>query len=190
MSIQKTSLFTGIVGFTAGLLSHLGGALAADMVVLTYGPLAVDVPMDDLETFAESGETSDELGNLLEMAGQEPAQVRNTLNEPVPVNLTVLDLALNSPPGEWMLDRASETIQPASGEAGRLALRSALIGAASVDNEITLLEVMQAYPSPEIVVRGDRLVETYNLLNDILEPLEDLATIFSEQLRPNLLPIN
>ncbi|MEM6838738.1 MAG: alpha/beta hydrolase [Cyanobacteria bacterium P01_C01_bin.120] len=180
MSIRKTSLFAGLVGFTSGLLAHLGGAIAADMVVLTYGPLAIDVPIEDLAVFAESGETSDELGDLLQLAGQDPAQVRNTLNEPVPVNLTVLDLALNSPPGEWMLDRVSETIHPASGEAGRLALRSALIGAASTDNEITLLEVMQAYPSPEIVVRGDRLVETYNRINDILEPLADLATIWTQ----------
>lgn len=180
MNIKVATVFTSAMGFAVGLLSNLSSAIAADMIVLTYGPLAIDLPIADLEAFAEEGEASDELANLLDLAGQEPDQLRTTLNEPVPVNLTVLDLALNSPPGEWVLDRVSETIHPASGEAGRLALRSALIGSAATDDEITLLEVMQTYPSPEIVVQGDRLLETYNRLNDVLEPLKELAEIFQQ----------
>lgn len=153
-------------------------AIAADRVVLTYGFLSMDIPMEDIETFAQSGDASGELDNLFRLAGQDPEVFRSTLNEPVSINPTVLDLALNTPPGEWMLDKVSESIHPASGGAGRLALRSALIGASSSDNEITLLEVMQVYPSPDIVVRGDRLLETYNRLYDVLEPLTGLADIF------------
>jgi hypothetical protein len=164
-------------GLTVGLLTTAGNAIAADRVVLTYGFLSMDIPMEDLATFAESGETSQDLEQLLGLAGQEPEVLRSALNSPINLSPTVLDLTLNSPPGEWMLDRISETIQPASGEAGRLALRSAMIGAAADDNEITLLEIMQVYPSPDIVVQGDRLLETYNRLYEVLEPLADLAEI-------------
>ncbi len=168
------------VGSFAALVGLMSAqaAIAADRVVLTYGFLSMDIPMEDIETFANSGEASGELDELFQLAGQDPEVFRATLNEPVPLNPTVLDFALNTPPGEWMLDQVSETIHPASGEAGRLALRSALIGASAGDNEFTLLEVMQVYPSPDIVVRGDRLLETYSQLYEILEPLAGLADIF------------
>ncbi|MEM9505415.1 MAG: alpha/beta hydrolase [Cyanobacteria bacterium P01_E01_bin.43] len=167
-----------LLGGTLALLA-VGGqsAIAAEKVVLTYGFLSMDIPIEDLAAFAEGEETSNDLEELFTLSGQDPAQMRDTLNTPVSVNPTVLDLALNSPPGEWMLDRVSETIHPASGEAGQLALRAALIGASSTDHELTLLEVMQVYPTSEIVVQGDRLVETYSQIYEVLEPLEDLADI-------------
>lgn len=166
------------VGCLAATWFVVGGeAIAADKVVLTYGFLSMDVPIADLEALAESGETSEELSSLLTLAGQNPETLRTTLTEPIPLSPIVLDYALNSSAGEWMLDQISETIHPASGEAGKLALRSALIGASSDDRQVTLLEVMQLYPSPEIVVQGDRLVETYNTVYDVIEPLQDLADI-------------
>jgi len=180
MNIKGSRWLGWGVGLTAGLLGQLGGAIAAETVRLTYGPVAMNIPIAELETFAETGEPSDQLEQLFDLANQDPARVRSTLNDPVAVNPVALDMVLNSLPGEWMLDRVSDTIHPASGQAGRQALRAALIGSASDDNEITLLEVMQTYPTPEIVVRGDRLLETYNRINDILGPLEDLADVFQE----------
>ncbi len=182
MKVTRTAWVAGIVGLVAGLLGSSSGAIAAEKIVLTYGPVSMQVPITDLEELAETGEPSGQLQELLTLANQEPAAVQTTLTDSVPVNLVVLDLALNSLPGEWVLDQIGETIHPASGNGGRQALRSALITAASDDNEITLLEVMQAYPTPELMVRGDRLVETYNRLYEILEPLEALADIFEEDL--------
>jgi hypothetical protein len=172
----KSRLAVG-TGFITALVMSQGEAIAAERVVLTYGLLSMDIPIEELSTFAETGETSDELARLLDLAGQDPERFRSTLNEPVELSPTVVDFALNTIPGEWMLDRVSETIHPASGQGGRLALRSALIGAAADDGEITLLEVMETYPTPEIVVRGDRLLETYNRIYEVLEPLEDLADV-------------
>jgi hypothetical protein len=172
----KSGLAVGACLVT-GLCINQGQAIAAERVVLTYGFLSMDIPIEDLTTFAETGEPSDELARLFDLAGQEPETFRSTLNEPVELSPTVVDFALNTTPGEWMLDRVSESIHPASGQGGRLALRSALIGAAADDNEITLLEVMETYPTPEIVVRGDRLLETYNRIYDVLKPLEDLAEV-------------
>lgn len=180
MNCKVSRLVGGSLGLAAGLLSYLGGAIAAETVRLTYGPVSMDIPIAELEEFAETGEPSRELERLFDLANQDPERVRSTLNEPVDVNPVALDMVLNSPVGEWMLDRVSDTIHPASGQAGRLALRAALIGSAAEDNEITLLEIMQTYPTPEIVVRGDRLLETYNRVNDVLEPLQELADVFQD----------
>lgn len=182
MKLKGTTVIAGLAGLVTGLLSYLPGAIAAETVLLTYGPLSMSVPITELETLAETGEPSGQLEQLLKLANQDPASIQSTLNDPVSVNLVVLDMALNSPPGEWALDRVGEVIHPASGAASRQALRAALIGSASDDNEITLLEVLQAYPTQELVVRGDRLVETYNRLYEILEPLEGLAEILGRDI--------
>jgi len=182
MKLTGKVFLAGIVGSVVGLVGQASGAIAAETVILTYGPVSMGVPIAELEQLAATGESSGQLDTLLTLASQDPASVQTTLTDPVPVNLLVLDRALNSLPGEWLLDRIAETIHPASGRGGRQALRSALVSSAADDNEITLLEVMQNYPTPEVVVRGDRLLETYNRLYDILEPLEALADIFEEDL--------
>ncbi|RZM82447.1 alpha/beta hydrolase [Leptolyngbya iicbica] len=184
MKLTGKAWVAGLAGVLASLLGQGTAAIAAEKIVLTYGPISMRVPITELEGLAETGEASGQLEQLLKLANQEPTSVQTTLTDPVPVNLTVLDLALNSLPGEWALDQVGEIIHPASGAGSRQALRSALIAAAADDNEITLLEVMQAYPTPELMVRGDRLLETYNRLYDILEPLEALADIFETDILP------
>ncbi len=173
--------WTVLTGLMAGLgWGGLQAATAADAVVLTYGFVSMEIPMDELTTFAETGEPSGELAQLLALAGQDPATLQTALTTPIPVNTVVLDLALNSPPGEWLLDSIGETIHPDSGVAGRSAMRAAIIGAAADDSTLTVLEVMQGYPSPNLVVRGDRLVAAYGELADRLEILGDLAKILED----------
>ncbi|MEM9006999.1 MAG: alpha/beta hydrolase [Cyanobacteria bacterium P01_F01_bin.86] len=177
MTIPKKTLLAVASGLAVILAGTGKAAIAAENVVLTYGFFSTTIPIEDLETLADTGEASNELGQLLDIANQEPAELQTALNQPIELRTTVLDLALNSPPGEWMLDRVSETIQPASGEGGPLALRAAIIGASADDNQITLLELMQVYPSPEIVVQGDRVLEAYNYVSDVIEPFQDLAEV-------------
>lgn len=177
---MKTALKTLMMaaGCVAAGFSGMGqAAIAAERVVLTYGFVSMDIPIEDLENLTDTGETSDDLEQLLMLSEQEPETVRSTLSRPVAMSPVTLDLALNSSPGEWMLDRLSETIQPASGEGGRSAMRAALVGASSNDGELTLLEIMQVYPSPDIVVQGDRILEAYGFMAEVFEPFEDLAEI-------------
>lgn len=173
--------FKTVLAATSGLVvGGFGGmaeAIAAESIILDYGIFSMDIPVEDLETLAETGEASDELARLLKQVGQEPETLQATLNQSIEVSPVVLDTALNSFPGEWVLEQISETIQPASGLEGRRALRGALIGAAADDNKITLLELMQGYPSPEVKVDGERLLAFYSQLATVVEPLMDIAKI-------------
>lgn len=165
----KTSLSIGL-GMAAGLGLAMDAATAAEQVVLTYGSLSLEIPITELDTLAETGEASDELTSLLALANQEPETLRTALQTPMPVNSFVASFFLNSPPGERLLDLVGEAVQPTSGEDGsNLALRSAII-ASAVDGEVSLLEVLKVYPSPDIVVQGDRLVEVYNQVYGMIGP--------------------
>ncbi len=154
-------------------LSVLGGlpGRAAESVLIKYRGFSRSVPVADLATLAETGEPSRSLGALLAMAGQEPDGLRSLLIRPLPADPVLLDRSLNSPPGEWMLDQLGQSIHTRAGDANRQALRAALVLSASDDGQLTLLEVLQNYPTADVVLEGDRIQATYNRLAVFLNPL-------------------
>ena len=126
------------------------------------------------KSLAETGEAPGSLGVLLRQAGQDPQELQRALTRPLVVDAIALDRALNSFAGGWMLDQVSSAIRPPSGDGGRQALRSALVLSATDDNQITLLEVIQNYPTQTVVVDGVQIQATYNRLATFVRPLSRL----------------
>lgn len=150
------------------LLLHFD-AIAAERVLLKYGPLSRHVSVDDLTTLVETGEASSSLQSLLNTAGEEPDTLREGLTQELEASPVLLDQILNSSPGEWALDQVGEAIYPPSGRAGRQALRSAFVLSASDDNQVTPLELIQNYPTAEVQVEADLILETYSLVADLVD---------------------
>jgi hypothetical protein len=164
------------LGLTALLTTavNLQPSWASERVLLRYRGFSRAVPVEDLATLAASGETPDSVDGLLETAGQSPEGLRSLLTNELSASPVVLDQALNSWPGEWMLDQLGTAIHPPSGVASRQALRSALVLSAADDNSVTLLEMLENYPTPEIVLEGDQIQTAYQRLTIFLEPLSIL----------------
>lgn len=154
-------------------LSTLGvnPASAAEQVRLNYRGFSRSVPVALLEVLADTGETSGVLRGVLNQGGQDGGELRALLTRQLPVDPVVLDRSLNSRPGEWMLDYLGQSIHTGTGTANRQALRSALVVSASNDKQITLLEVLQNYPTAEVVLEGDNIQAAYNRLASFLRPL-------------------
>jgi hypothetical protein len=146
-------------------------AQAADRVRINYRGFSRSVPVPLLVLLAETGQSTGVLGGLLNQAGRNPGDLRSLLTRPLTASPVVLDRALNSRPGEWMLDYVGQTIHPGQGGANRQALRSALVLSASNDGQITLLEVLQNYPTEEVVLEGDNIEVVYTRLANFLRPL-------------------
>lgn len=145
--------------------------VAAERVRLKYRGFSRTVPVSLLVLLADTGESSGVLGGLLNQAGQDSGELRSLLTRELPADPVILDRSLNSRPGEWVLDYLGESIHTSSGEANRQALRSALVLSASDDNQITLLEVLQNYPTEEVVLEGDNIQAAYTRLANFLRPL-------------------
>lgn len=149
-------------------------AFAAEKVILKYSIFKINIPISELETFVETGEMPSQMKVLLGKAGENPESVRQTLTKPIKVSPTFLERNLNSLPGDFVLDRVGKIIHTPSGEANREALRSALVLSARDDNRVTLLEVMQNYPTEEIHIEGERLVEAYGKIAGLVETVDGL----------------
>ena len=157
-----------------GYLLSPASATAAEKVVLKYSIFRIPISISELETFVETGEMSLKMKAILGKAGENPESVRRTLTKPIKVSPTFLDRSLNSLPGDFVLDRVGRIIHTPSGEENRNALRSALVLSAENDNRVTLLEVMQNYPTEEIHVEGERLVEAYSKIAGLVETVDGL----------------
>jgi hypothetical protein len=179
MSLQFSLLrlsFCLVVGAgmaLAGTLLNPSAAIASERVVLKYSIFQRSLPVQDLTELAETGEASPRLARYLRMAHQDPEKVRQVLTEAISVNPTTLDQALNNPAGALLLDRLSQYVHTPSHETDRAALRSALVSSASNDNQISLIEVMQNYPTRSIEVNGNRLVESYRNIQTVQGQVEN-----------------
>jgi hypothetical protein len=171
-----------------GIVFYSTAAAAAQKVVLKYSAIRMTLPLSELEVFAETGKMSPALEMLLSKANKDPEAVRRYLTRPVKVSQRFLDQTLNSKVGEVILDEVGQVIRTPSGKANREALREALVLSATNDNEITLLETMKNYPTPEVYVEGDRLVEAYGKLVALSEQLGGVSERLQDILNKIRLP--
>jgi hypothetical protein len=148
--------------------------LAAETVVLEYKIFRESIAVDELSTFARTGKLSNSLRINLALARKEPRVIRQYLTTPVKVSSVFLDQVLNSPVGNIILDELSQVIHTPSRRADRQALRSALVLSAVSDGQVTLIEVIENYPTQNVEVDGERLESAYRQLRRLQTGLENL----------------
>ena len=151
---------------TAILLSTVLGvilvapAIAAERVVLRYGIFWRSLPMADLTEFAETGVESEQLGRYLRLANQEPAKLQAILNRPIQTEPRSLNLILSSPAGDALLDEMSRYIY-SDEEDDKAALRTAIERSTADDQKLSLVELLQNYPTETVDINVRRAVATY-----------------------------
>ena len=163
------------LGVLAGALVWGIGSpgITAERIVLFSGTWRKSVTLEEITTFAETGETSPTLDDYFQATKHDPTTVIIVLTSPVAAELSLLDQGLNNFVGDILLDQLGTVIRTPANRSNREALRSALILSAKDDNRISLLELMQNYPTPEIWVDGDRLAEANRLLQQITSTIPD-----------------
>jgi Alpha/beta hydrolase of unknown function (DUF1400) len=160
------------LGIVTGITSFSTAAFAAKQVVLKYRIFRESVSVSELTTFAETGQTSSNLQTYLRMSGQKPEAVRQSLTRQVRINPILLDRVLNSPIGNTLLDPLAQAIQTPANVENRKALRAALVLSASGDGKFSLLEVVQNYPTQEVLLDGDRIEDAYRRLSELADRLQ------------------
>jgi len=156
-------------------------AFASEQVVLKYQIFRRSISVADLTEFAKTGKASRPLRTYLRMSGQDPDKVRETLTKPVDVNLVTLDRVLNSFLGDLALGQLSQYIYTSSRKEDSKAIRAALVLSASGDNQVSILEVLQNYPTQEVILDGDKIISAYaelKGLNDTLNRLLEGIRLF------------
>lgn len=184
----STSILTGsIMRFTnfASLLATLllgasatffldNNAIAAEKIVLKYGPLAQSIKVSDLENFVKTGQTTPTLATMLRISKQSGDMVRGLMSLELGVNVLTLDRVLNSKPGENALFELGKTMRTRSRFESDKALRAALILSSADNGKLSLLEILQKYPTSEINLEVGNIGATVEKLKGLTGNLQDL----------------
>jgi predicted dienelactone hydrolase len=150
------------------LLSAFNPVSAAERVRLSYGIFERTISIDALETYARTGEVSQELSTYTQnLNPTQLAQLRQILINRIPLTSVEVSQFLYSPIGQRLLDRLAAIIETDADEAGFYGIRSALILAAADPDGLTLLNILRQFPLEELEVdlaRGQAIaqaVETF-----------------------------
>ncbi|EKQ70016.1 Alpha/beta hydrolase of unknown function (DUF1400) [Leptolyngbyaceae cyanobacterium JSC-12] len=172
----------------AGILATAPAGKAADEIVFRYGILRQRLSVAELTKFAQTGETSPVVERYLNQTNSNPEEIRAVLNRTVNVERRLLDRGLNNVAGNMLLDELGKIIQTPDDKGNREALCTALLESTAGDNQLTLLEVVQNYPTDEIHLDVKRAIRTYDRvaryqgsLQNAIQRAEPLRQILKDQ---------
>jgi predicted dienelactone hydrolase len=156
-----------LVGTVASLVGAVGLGLGAAMLrtptaqgaetitVRATGPFIFTLRIDDLETFAETGDIVKSFRLYARFLNDEQlAALRTMLQARLPLDVVTVSHLSYSPLGRDVIANVGKIVQSVPGENGFYALRAAVINAAAqADPEgWTLIDMMRAFPGQSIEV--------------------------------------
>ena len=162
---------TGIVVFVASMAIAINPkqASAAEEIIFTYGAATQSVSLEELQTFADSGEMSPSLDFLLKFGQQNPQMIQWVLSQQFPADTKLIYDLLNTAPGEYVLTQTSNVVGTKAERANVKALRGALVASASDDRVISLIELLEKYPTKKVYVNGKLLAQVSRDLASFIE---------------------
>ena len=170
---RRSAIFLGAI---AGIALTSTGAVAADRVVINVfgGAIQAPIKVKDLQTFAETGDKTKTIAQAVGASNVNPDTLRGLMTLELGVDVVQLANALYSRTGDIVAESIGEIISTPSGFESDKALRAALILAAADDGRISLLEVLEAYPTSDMYIQVDKINDVVDRVEGLLENLEDL----------------
>ncbi len=144
-------------------------AKASEEIIFRYGGATQSVSLEDLQIFAETGETSASLNFLLKVGKQNPELIRWIMKQQFPADTKLIYDLLNTAPGEYILSQTGSFVSSKSERANVKALRGALVKSASDDNVISLIELLENYPTQQVYVNSKLLAKVEDNLSDFIK---------------------
>ncbi|WP_041596277.1 alpha/beta hydrolase [Halothece sp. PCC 7418] len=126
----------------------------AEKVTFQYGVITVNFRVDDLTTFAETGEYPSVWNTYFGIANVSPENFRALLLKEISVDPIALHKRLNSLLGEYLLFQVSRVVHGKAGNSNIQVLRSSLMRSALSNNQLTFLEFLQNFPLSVVVIEG------------------------------------
>jgi Alpha/beta hydrolase of unknown function (DUF1400) len=145
------------LGVIAGVLFTSEPGVAANKIVLKYGPIEQTLLVKELQTFVETGKPSGVIAELLDLVGQEPENVQKVLTDKVSISVVSMDRLVNSYFGDVILQQVGQIITPIAGDDVIRPLRAGFVNGIK-DGEITILSFIQSYPT-DMAVDGKRYLD-------------------------------
>lgn len=160
-------------------------ALGAERIYLSYGPLEVSLSIKSLATYAREGKIDRELAAYTDRLNpQQLEQLRTILQTRIDIKPLAIAQFLYSSQGKVILDRVGQIIQTKAGQPGFYAIRAALIQAAGAPDGLTLLNVLEKFPTYGIRINSVRGFQVIEELSSLIQQTQlAIAAVEQQALR-------
>lgn len=133
---------------------------SADTIKLVYGPFKCSLSVDSLETYAKTGEITEEFSLYTKFLDENTlVQLRDWLQKRFDSNHVKLSQFTHTPQGENLLKELGEVVRTHSERNGFYALRSALVEAAAQPQGWTIIDAIRQFPTDNIQINTKDLFE-------------------------------
>ena len=188
-ALSRVRSFSRWIQFTAlGALSVMGAGLtahAAETIFFDLAPFGRSISIASIEKFVEDGAIDRELAPYLNRVSPETQQeIRNALNNPQQIDVAKFSQWLYEPMGERLLESTGDFVQTAGRQNGSLAIRGALLQAASEPEGLTAINALKYFPTQgirlnlRVALRRWRAVQA--AVDDTLEIVEYMRQASAE----------
>ncbi|MDJ1174097.1 alpha/beta hydrolase [Roseofilum capinflatum] len=174
----STAIFTALPSYSA------------EQIVLNYGLLEFYLSVSDLESFAETGAVSDQLGFYLKFLtpeGQEnfrqvlisPLETQAALEAGLPGDVEVGPVAISkffsSPMGRGIITDLGKILQTDSRFNGGSSIRAALVLSAADPEGMTLLNFLKKFPTRQLRVNANEIFVLRNALETLIKTTDQVV---------------
>ncbi len=164
------------------LLTATKPSIAAERVILTYGFAEVSTSVAALRAYAETGTVDRELAPYIRFLNEEQrSQFRTALNAKQDVSPVAISQFLYSSIGSNILRYMGDIIQTQGRRAGNKGLRGALVLSAAEPEGISLLGVLDNFPTGAVRIDSRRAFQAFGAFTQLIENTELAITAIEEQ---------
>ncbi|HEY9780821.1 MAG TPA: alpha/beta hydrolase [Leptolyngbyaceae cyanobacterium] len=185
-STSKNSTWLGLVLSSLGwLLPNVvmtPSCLAAERIYFSYGAIERTISVASLEAYAKEGKIDDDLATYAEyVSAQRLIQLQRVLQARIQLSPVAVSQFLYTPVGETLLQRLGEVIQTEARQPGFYALRAALILAAADQDGLTLLSVLEKFPTRSVRIDLGRSLEIMERLEILIAQTREAIALVSNE---------
>ena len=185
-STSKNSTWLGLVLSSLGWLLPNAvmtpSSLAAERIYFSYGAIERTISVASLEAYAKEGKIDDDLATYAEyVSPQRLIQLQRVLQARIQLSPVAVSQFLYTPVGETLLQRLGEVIQTEARQPGFYALRAALILAAADRDGLSLLSVLEKFPTRSVRIDLGRSLEIMERLEILIAQTRLAIALVSNQ---------
>ncbi len=166
-------------------LAQVSPVAAAERVTLTYGFIEISTTVDALRQYADTGIATRELAAYLRYLNEDRrSQFRQTLQVRQDVDHVQISQFLNSAIGENILRSLGSVIQTAGRQDGAKGIRGALVLAAAEPEGLSLLGVLEKFPTGTVRIDSQRAFRLLNASTELIQDTEQAISAIQAQSQP------
>jgi predicted dienelactone hydrolase len=155
--------------------------VAAEKIYISYGAIERSISVNSLEGYAKEGIIDDDLATYAEYVSPgRLLQLQRVLLARIDLSPVAVSQFLYTPTGKTLLERLGEVVQTESRQSGFYALRAALILAAADPEGLTLLNILQKFPT-NVRVNMGRTLQLAEALETLISQSRRAIALISER---------